>query len=86
MNIQYIVAGPEYWDSIPQTRQLTCTRLRFTSFRCVPGKGASSYDTKAQALDAAMHTGKLLVRETQYSKSTWHYQLLIDFSPKRTQR
>ena len=28
MSILYIVAGPEYWASIHQTRQLTCGRVR----------------------------------------------------------
>jgi hypothetical protein len=42
----YVVAGPEYWDSIPQTRQLTCGRVRFTAERIVPPLGASNYVDK----------------------------------------
>lgn len=49
MDILYIVADPEYWASISQTRQLTCRRVRFTSYRCVPPEGAGVYIHKADA-------------------------------------
>lgn len=79
MDILYIVAGPEYWASIPQTRQLTCGRVRFTSCRCVPPKGAGVYVLKAEAVADATARHRQLVRETHYSESTWHYQLLLGF-------
>lgn len=56
MDILYIVAGPEYWANIPQTRQLTCGRVRFTSCRCVPPKGAGVYVLKAEAVADATAT------------------------------
>lgn len=80
MSALYIVAGPEYWASIPQTRQLTCGRVRFTSCRCVPPKGAGVYVLKADAMRDALESRKQLIRETHYSDSTWHYQLLLDFT------
>ena len=80
MSILYIVASPEYWASIPQTRQLTCRRVRFTSHRCAPPKGAGVYALKADALKEALTYHHQLVRETHYSESTWHYQLLLGFT------
>lgn len=80
MTIQYIVAGPEYWASIPQTRQLTCRRVRFTNYRCVPPKGAGVYVHKADATKEALISHRQLIRETHYSESTWHYQLLLGFT------
>lgn len=71
----YIVAGPEYWDSIPQTRQLTCGRVRFTAERIVPPLGAGIFPLKQQAM-LALKEGDVLVRETQLGASSWHYQLL----------
>ena len=71
----YVVAGPEYWDSIPQTRQLTCGRVRFTAERIVPPLGAGSYLLKAEAM-LAMTEGQILVRETFLGNTSWHYQLL----------
>ena len=71
----YIVAGPEYWDSIPQTRQLTCGRVRFTAERIVPPLGAGTYLLKAEAM-LAMTEGQILVRETFLGNTSWHYQLL----------
>ena len=71
----YVVAGPEYWDSIPQTRQLTCGRVRFTAERIVPPLGAGTYLLKQQAL-LNMAPGDVLVRETQLDPERWHYQLL----------
>lgn len=72
----YIVAGPEYWDSIPQTRQLTCGRVRFTAERIVPPLGAGIFLLKAEAI-LHMNPGDVLVRETQLDPERWHYQLLI---------
>lgn len=72
----YIVAGPEYWDSIPQTRQLTCGRVRFTAERIVPPLGAGTYLLKAEAI-LHMSPEDVLVRETQLDPGRWHYQLLI---------
>ena len=72
----YVVAGPEYWDSIPQTRQLTCGRVRFTAERIVPPLGAGTFLLKQQAL-LNMAPGDVLVRETQLDPERWHYQLLI---------
>ena len=72
----YVVAGPEYWDSIPQTRQLTCGRVRFTAERIVPPLGAGTYLLKQQAL-LNMAPGDVLVRETQLDPERWHYQLLF---------
>lgn len=72
----YVVAGPEYWDSIPQTRQLTCGRVRFTAERIVPPLGAGTYLLKAEAI-LHMNPGGVLVRETQLDRERWHYQLLI---------
>ena len=71
----YVVAGPEYWDSIPQTRQLTCGRVRFTTERIEPPLGAGTFLLKQQAL---LNTapGDVLVRETQLDPDRWHYQLL----------
>ena len=80
MSILYIVAGPEYWASIPQTRQLTCRRVRFTNCRCVPPKGAGIYILKADAMDDVLESRKQLIRETRYSENTWHYQLLLGFT------
>lgn len=71
----YVVASPEYWDSIPQTRQLTCGRVRFTAERIVPPKGAGTYLLKAEAM-LAMTEGQVLVRETFLGNTSWHYQLL----------
>ena len=71
----YVVAGPEYWDSIPQTRQLTCGRVRFTAERIVPPLGAGTYLLKAEAM-LAMTEGQVLVRETFLGDASWHYQLL----------
>ena len=71
----YVVASPEYWDSIPQTRQLTCGRVRFTTERIVPPLGAGTFLLKQQAV-LALKEGDVLVRETQLGASSWHYQLL----------
>ena len=71
----YVVASPEYWDSIPQTRQLTCGRVRFTAERIVPPLGAGIFLLKQQAM-LALKEGDVLVRETQLGDSSWHYQLL----------
>ena len=71
----YVVAGPEYWDSIPQTRQLTCGRVRFTAERIVPPLGAGTFLLKQQAM-LALKEGDVLVRETFLGPSSWHYQLL----------
>ena len=72
----YVVAGPEYWDSIPQTRQLTCGRVRFTTERIEPPLGAGTFLLKQQAL-LNMAPGDVLVRETQLDPERWHYQLLF---------
>lgn len=72
----YVVAGPEYWDSIPQTRQLTCGRVRFTAERIVPPLGAGTYLLKAEAI-LHMSSEDVLIRETQLDPERWHYQLLI---------
>ena len=72
----YVVAGPEYWDSIPQTRQLTCGRVRFTAERIVPPLGAGTFLLKQQAM-LSMAPGDVLVRETQLDPERWHYQLII---------
>jgi len=74
-DLLYIVASPEYWDSIPQTRQLTCGRVRFTAERIVPPLGAGTYLLKAEAM-LAMTEGQILVRETFLGDASWHYQLL----------
>ena len=74
-DILYVVAGPEYWDSIPQTRQLTCGRVRFTAERIVPPLGAGTYLLKAEAM-LAMLDGQVLIRETFLGPTSWHYQLL----------
>ena len=74
-DLLYVVAGPEYWDSIPQTRQLTCGRVRFTAERIVPPLGAGTYLLKAEAM-LAMLDGQVLVRETFLGPTSWHYQLL----------
>lgn len=79
MNILYIVAGPEYWASIPPAHQLLCGRVRRTSFRCIPPKGAGVYVLKADAMKEALDSHRQLIRETHYSESTWHYQLLLGF-------
>ena len=80
MSILYIVAGPEYWASIPQTRQIACSRVRFTDCRCVPPEGAGVYVLKAEAVADAIATRRQLIRETHYSENTWHYQLLLGFT------
>lgn len=80
MNILYIVAGPEYWASIPQTRQIACRRVRFTNRRYVPPKGAGVYALKAEAVADATATHRQLIRETHYSEGTWQYQLLLSFT------
>ena len=72
----YVVAGPEYWDSIPQTQQLTCGRVRFTTERIVPPLGAGTFLLKQQAM-LSMAPGDVLVRETQLDPERWHYQLII---------
>ena len=75
-DLLYVVAGPEYWDSIPQTRQLTCGRVRFTAERIVPPLGAGTFLLKQQAM-LSMAPGDVLVRETQLDPERWHYQLII---------
>lgn len=80
MSILYIVAGPGYWASIPQTRQLTCRRVRFTNYRCAPPEGAGVYALKADAMKEALTNHRQLIRETHYSENTWHYQLLLSFT------
>ena len=75
ISLIYVVAGPEDWDSIPQTRQPTCGRVRFTAERIVPPLGAGTYLLKQQAM-LALKEGDVLVRETQLGDSSWHYQLL----------
>ena len=72
----YVVASPEYWDSIPQTRQLTCGRVRFTTERIAPPLGAGTFLLKQQAM-LSMAPGDVLVRETQLDPERWHYQLII---------
>ena len=72
----YVVASPEYWDSIPQTRQLTCGRVRFTAERIMPPFGAGTFLLKQQAM-LSMAPGDVLVRETQLDPERWHYQLII---------
>lgn len=79
MSIRYIVAGPEYWESIPQTRQLTCGRVRFTSSRCDPPRGAGVYVSKAEALDDSLNNRLQLIREIQRSADSWEYQQIIGF-------
>ena len=74
-DLLYVVAGPEYWDSIPQTRQLTCGRVRFTAERIAPPLGAGTYLLKAEAM-LVMTEGQVLVRETFLGDTSWHYQLL----------
>ena len=71
----YVVAGPEYWDSIPQARQLTCGRVRFTTGRIEPPLGAGIFLLKVEAM-LAMTEGQVLVRETFLGDASWHYQLL----------
>lgn len=73
----YVVAGPEYWDSLPQTRQLKCGRVRFTSCRADLTKGACTYATKQEAVTAALASNLQLVRELCYG-SGWQYQLLLE--------
>lgn len=80
MTPQYIVASPEYWASIPKTRQLSCGRVRFTNSRCPPPEGASVYALKADAMKEALVNHSHLIRETHYSEDTWHYQLLLGFT------
>jgi len=80
MPILYIVADCQYWMSIPQTRQLTCGRVRFTRDRCVPPSGASTYESKAEAAKEALVHHHQLIRETRCSDSTWQYQLLLGFA------
>ena len=75
-DLLYVVASPEYWDSIPQTRQLTCGRVRFTTERIEPPLGAGTFLLKQQAL-LNMAPGDVLVRETQLDPERWHYQLLF---------
>jgi len=75
-DLLYVVAGPEYWDSIPQTRQLTCGRVRFTAERITPPLGAGTFLLKQQAM-LSMAPGDVLVRETQLDPERWHYQLII---------
>ena len=75
-DLLYVVAGPEYWDSIPQTRQLTCGRVRFTTERIAPPLGAGTFLLKQQAM-LSMAPGDVLVRETQLDPERWHYQLII---------
>ena len=70
-DLLYVVAGPEYWDSIPQTRQLTCGRVRLTAERIVPPLGAGTYLLKAEAM-LAMTEGQILVRETFLGNTSWH--------------
>ena len=75
-DLLYVVASPEYWDSIPQTRQLTCGRVRFTAERIVPPLGAGTFLLKQQAM-LSMTSEDVLVRETQLDPERWHYQLII---------
>ena len=84
MDLLYVVAGPEYWDSIPQTRQLTCGRVRFTAERIVLPLGARTFKLKAEAMLAMLATPdvQVLVRETFLDDLSWHYQLLLPNPPR----
>ena len=57
----YVVAGPEYWDSIPQTRQLTCGRVRFTTERIAPPLGAGTFLLKQQAMLALKEGDEIVI-------------------------
>lgn len=84
-HLLYVVAGPEYWNSIPQTRQLTCGRVRFTAARIEPPLGARTFKLKAEAMLAMLATPdvQVLVRETFLDDLSWHYQLLLP-NPSRS--
>ena len=77
--MRYIVAGPEYWASIPQTHQLLCGRVRRTSFRCEPPEGAGVYTIKSEAVDAAVGARLDLIREMPQGDG-WTYQLLLGWN------
>lgn len=42
-------------------------------------EGAGVYVLKADAMKEALASQRQLIRETHYSESTWHYQLLLSF-------
>lgn len=77
--IKFIVAGPEYWESIPQTRELFCRRVRITSSRCEPPKGADVYvhADRHDAVRAAITSQHALIQETERTDGEFYYQLLI---------
>lgn len=72
----YVVAGPEYWDSLPQTREFRCARTRIVDSRAALTKGASVYANKQDAANDALATRRSLYRETQYG-GKWRYQHLL---------
>lgn len=77
MRSTYLVASPEFWDSIPQDFQLICGRVRFTQRRYDPPPGTQRFDDKAAAV-AALAPKLQLVRESCRAPDRWQYQLLID--------
>jgi hypothetical protein len=79
MDLRYIVANPEYWHSVPSTRQLTCGRVRFTNAPVPTTPEARGFALKADAMQymLAQSSIQVLVRETKLDESSWHYQLLL---------
>jgi hypothetical protein len=79
MSTQYIVANPEFWESIPNTRQLTCGRVKFCKDRVL---GPRYFADKAEAVREALSESKIMVRETKHdtTHTDWTYQLLLGVS------
>lgn len=79
MDLRYIVANPEYWHSVPSTRQLTCGRVRFTDTPVLITPEAKSFKLKFDAMQymLTVSTVQVLVRETKLDDTSWHYQLLL---------
>lgn len=79
MDLRYIVALPEYWHSVPSTRQLTCGRVRFTDEPVALPEHAKAFQLKADAMQFMLSVPSIqvLVRETKLDDTSWHYQLLL---------
>lgn len=74
----YVVAGPEYWDSIPTQHERLCRRIRVVPLQHVRPNGASDYTFKMDAFEDALRTHRCVVREILKGTS-WTYELLLEF-------
>ena len=73
----YVVAGPEYWDSIPIQHERLCRRIRVALHQHVRPSGASDYTFKMDAFEDALRTHRCVVRE-MLKGTSWIYELLLE--------